>query len=241
MHDKQSTSARHGGGRLTRRSFFIAMPAFLAACQSGGMASRATPEPAPAPPRVSPAHLAMYAAMPHEKFPIPAIDVSGIDQKFLRQEVADPTGEASGTLVVDTGERFLFLVQENGRAMRYGIGVGREGLAWEGRADINMKREWPRWTPTENMMARDPALEQYRNGMEPGLTNPLGARALYLFADGRDTLYRLHGTNEPWSIGMAMSSGCIRLFNQDIIDLYGRVPLGSQVLVREHREPQPQV
>ena len=241
MQHRPSKNTRYAGGRLTRRTFFIALPTFLAACQSGGTRREAVPAPEPAAPPVSPAHQAMYSAMPHEKFPIPAIDVSGIDRQFLRQEVADPTGEAPGTLVVDTGQRFLFLVQENGRAMRYGIGVGREGLAWEGRADINMKREWPRWTPTENMMARDPALEEYRNGMEPGLDNPLGARALYLFADGRDTLYRLHGTNEPWSIGKAVSSGCIRLFNQDIIDLYGRVPLGSQVLVREHRGPEPQV
>lgn len=240
MHNTQSTHTRHAG-QLTRRTFLVAMPAFLAACQSSGMSGSRSPAPEPAVPPVSAAYQAMYAAMPHEEFPIPAIDVSLVDRQFLRQEVADPTGETPGTLVVDTGQRFLYLVQENGRAMRYGIGVGREGLAWEGRADINMKREWPRWTPTQNMMARDPALEEYRHGMAPGLTNPLGARALYLFANGRDTLYRLHGTNEPWSIGMAMSSGCIRLFNQDIIDLYGRVPLGSQVLVKEHREPDLQV
>lgn len=98
-----------------------------------------------------------------------------------------------------------------------------------------MKREWPRWTPTENMIGRDPSLARFAGGMEPGLQNPLGARALYLFENGRDTLYRLHGTNEPWSIGRAMSSGCIRLFNQDIIDLYERTPTGTRVFVLDHR------
>lgn len=228
-------ASSHGTAtQLTRRSFLVAMPAFVAACQSMPQGDASAPE-VPRP-TVSPVHQALYAAMPNEEFPIPAIDVSRIDRQFLRQEVADPTGERAGTLVVDTDNRFLYLVQEDGRALRYGIGVGREGLAWSGRGDILMKREWPRWTPTENMMRRDPSLEQYRNGMEPGLTNPLGARALYIFENGRDTLYRLHGTNEPWSIGMAMSSGCIRLFNQDIIDLYNRVPRGSQVLVMEHHQ-----
>jgi len=229
----QPTRGQRSG--LGRRAFLIGMPAFLAACQSGSL-SQSPPEMRPPEPQISPVYQAMYAAMPQEEFPIPAIDVSRIDPQFLRQEVADPTGERAGTLVVDTENRFLYLVQEDGRALRYGIGVGRDGLAWSGRGDILMKREWPRWTPTQNMMRRDPSLEQYRNGMEPGLDNPLGARALYIFENGRDTLYRLHGTNEPWSIGMAMSSGCIRLFNQDIIDLYSRVPRGSQVLVMEHRQ-----
>jgi lipoprotein-anchoring transpeptidase ErfK/SrfK len=122
-------------------------------------------------------------------------------------------------------------------AMRYGVGVGKAGFGWSGRAVIQYKRKWPRWTPTDNMIARDPELEQWRDGMEPGLTNPLGARALYLFENGRDTLYRIHGTNEPWSIGQAMSSGCIRLLNQDIIDLYNRIPNGNPVLVKDSSGP----
>jgi lipoprotein-anchoring transpeptidase ErfK/SrfK len=230
--------APNGGGPraarsgLSRRAFIIAMPAVLAACQSVPETRvQLPPEPETA---VSPFYKAMYAAMPDEQFPIPAIDVSRVDHRYLRQEVADPTGERPGTIVVDTSGPFLYLVLEDGRALRYGIGVGREGFSWAGRADILMKREWPRWTPTNNMIARDPELEKYRHGMEPGLNNPLGARALYLFENGRDTLYRLHGTNEPWSIGRAMSSGCIRLFNQDIIDLYNRVPRGTTVYVREH-------
>jgi lipoprotein-anchoring transpeptidase ErfK/SrfK len=115
--------------------------------------------------------------------------------------------------------------------MRYGVGVGREGFGWNGVARIQMKREWPRWTPPAEMIARQPELEPYRRGMEPGLENPLGARALYLFQNGRDTLYRLHGTNEPRSIGSNVSSGCVRLVNQDIIDLYSRTPLGTRVVV----------
>jgi lipoprotein-anchoring transpeptidase ErfK/SrfK len=220
-------------GRMSRRGFIVGLPIFMAGCQS--MASNA-PAPTPARPPISPAYVAMYAAMPEEQFPIPAVDVSKIDPQYLRQQVAYNGTERPGTLVVDTSGPFLYLVQEGGQALRYGIGVGRDGFGWSGSADILMKREWPRWTPPAEMIERQPELEIYRNGMEPGLTNPLGARALYLFENGKDTLYRLHGTSEPWSIGRSVSSGCIRLFNQDIIDLYGRVPRGSVVIVREHRD-----
>lgn len=192
---------------------------------------------APEPPRPDPYYVDMYRAMPDEKFPVPAIDISQIDQRLLRQQVDYPTSERPGTIVVDPNERFLYLVQENGKAMRYGVGVGKAGFGWSGRAVMQYKRKWPRWTPTENMIARDPELEEWRDGMEPGLENPLGARALYLFEDGVDTLYRIHGTNEPWSIGQAMSSGCIRLLNQDIIDLYDRIPTGNPVLVKDSPPP----
>ena len=174
---------------------------------------------------------AMYAAMPGEPFPITAVDVRQIPREYWRQMVDDPTGERPGTLVVDTPNRFTYLVREGGKALRYGVGVGREGFSWSGEARIGMKRQWPTWTPPAEMIARQPELEKYRNGMEPGLDNPLGARALYIFEGGRDTLYRLHGTNEPQSIGRAVSSGCIRLINQDIIDLYNRVPVGTRIVV----------
>lgn len=152
--------------------------------------------------------------------------------RYMRQLVDDPTGQLPGTVVVDPKNRFLYLVREGGKALRYGVGVGKAGMAWSGTADVEMKREWPRWTPTEEMIAREP--EKYRKwakGMDGGPGNPLGARALYLFKDGKDTLYRIHGTNEPWSIGQAMSSGCIRMMNQDVIDLYRRVPTGARVVV----------
>ncbi len=117
--------------------------------------------------------------------------------------------------------------------MRYGVGVGREGFGWSGAANIARKAEWPRWTPPAEMIKRQPELVEWKNGMDGSLSNPLGARALYLYQGGRDTLYRLHGTNEPRSIGSNVSSGCVRLVNQDIIDLYQRTPVGSRVVVLE--------
>ncbi|MTI16715.1 L,D-transpeptidase [Rhodobacteraceae bacterium RKSG542] len=186
--------------------------------------------------RKDPYYIAMYAAVPTEKFPIPAVNLMEVpDSKYLRQVVAYNGPERAGTIVVDPNERFLYLVRGDGSAMRYGVGVGRAGFEWAGDAVVKFKRPWPRWTPPASMIARQPKLEKYRNGMEPGLHNPLGARALYLFHNGQDTLYRIHGTNENWSIGRNVSSGCIRMLNQDIIDLYNRVPSGTRVVVRPSR------
>lgn len=176
----------------------------------------------------------MYGPKPDEKFPLPAIPYYEIDPGLLRQEVADPTGERPGTLIVNTSDKFLYLVRENGRAMRYGVGIGRAGFAWSGRAMVQWKRKWPTWTPPTEMIGRQPELEPYsaaNGGMQPGLDNPLGARALYIFQDGKDTLYRLHGSPEYKSIGKAVSSGCVRLINQDIVDLYDRVPNRTPILV----------
>jgi lipoprotein-anchoring transpeptidase ErfK/SrfK len=167
-----------------------------------------------------------------EPFPIEAVDPSKIDRRFWRQMVPDPTGEPVGTVVVDPDTKFLWLVMENGRAMRYGIGVGREGFGWNGRADILRKARWPKWTPPAEMIEREPHLREWAGGMPGGPQNPLGARALYLYQDGVDTLYRIHGTSEPWSIGRAVSSGCIRLLNVEVIDLHRRVPIGTRVVVR---------
>jgi lipoprotein-anchoring transpeptidase ErfK/SrfK len=178
----------------------------------------------------------MYGPRPDEKFDLPATDLTGIDTQLLRQEISYPTREQPGTIVVDTTNRFLYLVRENGRALRYGIGVGKEGLAWSGRATVGRKAMWPSWTPTNDMIRREPERNRkWAGGMPGGLDNPLGPRALYLYADGRDTLYRIHGTSEPQSIGTAVSSGCIRLFNQDIIDLFNRVPTGTPVVVLNNR------
>ncbi|PCI05084.1 MAG: L,D-transpeptidase [Hyphomicrobiales bacterium] len=137
-------------------------------------------------------------------------------------------------MIVDTKKFFLHLVQENGKAIRYGVGLGREGFAWSGHARVGWKQEWPKWTPPDEMIERQPKLAQYsvtNGGMKPGINNPLGARALYIFQGKKDTLYRLHGTREDWSIGKAVSSGCVRLLNHDVIDLYRRVPNGSRILV----------
>ncbi len=143
-------------------------------------------------------------------------------------EVADPTREAPGTIVIDTATRHLYLVGRNGKALQYGIGVGREGFAWKGEARIERKAEWPDWIPPGDMLKRRPDLPSRMSG---GIDNPLGARALYLFKGNKDTLFRIHGTNEPDTIGKAVSSGCIRMMNADVIDLYQRVPVGTKVKV----------
>ena len=227
-------------GRLSRRHFLVSTPVFLAGCMSTGAEMTAAIPTGP-----DPYYEAMYGAKPDELFPLPATDIRSVDERFFRQQVDYHRGELPGTVVVDTQNRFLYLVQQGGKAMRYGIGVGKAGLEFEGTAEIALKREWPRWTPTPARIAREPdGYAQYAKGMEPGLTNPLGPRALYLYQNGRDTLFRIHGTSEPWSIGLAVSSGCIRLFNQDIIDLYGRVPTGTVVVVLQNEPlmyPQKQV
>lgn len=163
-----------------------------------------------------------------EPFEVEKVDLSTIPPQFHKQLVDYETEELPGTIVVDTFDRFLYVVMENGQALRYGIGVGREGFAWNGAATIKRKTVWPEWRPPEEMREREPHLPEV---MEGGPENPLGARALYLFEGDKDTLYRIHGTNYPQSIGTAMSSGCIRLLNQDIIDLYRRIPLGTKVVV----------
>jgi lipoprotein-anchoring transpeptidase ErfK/SrfK len=150
----------------------------------------------------------------------------------LRRQVVDyPSREAPGTIIIDTSNTRLYYVLGGGRAVRYGIGVGREGFAWSGTAVVHDKSAWPKWFPPPEMVARDPKVAPYANGMDGGIKNPIGARALYLWQGNKDTLFRLHGTNEPSSIGHAVSSGCIRLLNQDIIDLYDRVPIGTKVVV----------
>jgi lipoprotein-anchoring transpeptidase ErfK/SrfK len=146
------------------------------------------------------------------------------DPRFEKQEVDYQGREGAGTIVIDTPNKFLYLVQSSGRALRYGIGVGRQGFTWSGVKSITAKREWPDWTPPAEMLARRPDLPRH---MEGGPENPLGARAMYLGS----TLYRIHGSNEPWTIGTNVSSGCIRMRNEDVIDLYGRVPVGTKVVV----------
>ena len=169
-----------------------------------------------------------------EGFEIPAVPIERMDPQLLRQVVSDPTGEPAGTIVVDTSQHFLYLVLGDGQAMRYGVGLGRDGFEWSGRAVVQWKRKWPKWTPPAEMIARQPELAKYsvdNGGMPPGLDNPLGARALYIFQNGVDTLYRLHGSPEWNSIGKSVSSGCVRLMNQDVIDLYDRVPGQAPILV----------
>jgi len=178
-----------------------------------------------------------YGTVKDAGYSIPAVPISKVDKRFHRQIVSYGTKEKPGTIIVDTPNKFLYFVLPGKKAVRYGIGVGKAGFAWEGEAYIAWKQEWPKWTPPREMIDRRPDLAKYGDeGMKPGLTNPLGARALYLFNEkGQDTLFRLHGTPEWNSIGTAASSGCIRLMNQDIIDLYSRVRPGksARVIVKQ--------
>lgn len=228
--------------RLTRRSFVfgtISAAAALAGCQTA-----TTPAPLPQvarrpilPPDDAELKL-RYAALEDGGHSIPAIPYQQIDPKYYRQRVNDPTGEKPGTVVVDTGNRFLYVVEPGGTAMRYGVGIGRDGFAWEGEGVVHWRQAWPRWKVPDEMIARSPGLARYsveNGGMDPGIKNPLGARALYIFQNGKDTLYRLHGSPEWQSIGKATSSGCVRLVNQDVIDLYTRVPYHARIVV--HQRP----
>lgn len=165
-------------------------------------------------------------------YPIEEIPPRRIRRRFRRQMVDFEGPEDPGTIVVDPKEKFLYQVLAYGSAVRYGVGVGRAGFEWSGSAKIGMKRRWPRWVPPADMVARDPRARPWANGQPGGPENPLGSRALYLYANGEDTLYRIHGTNEPNSIGKAMSSGCIRMLNQDIAELYEDVIVGTPVIVR---------
>jgi lipoprotein-anchoring transpeptidase ErfK/SrfK len=179
----------------------------------------------------------VYGPAPGEPFPVPALNVSNMNPAYLRTVVRLDTAESPGSIIIDPARHFLYLVEEGGRAIRYGIGVGRQGFAWSGTATIRSKQEWPDWYPPKEMLERQPQLLKTMQtlqsgiGMPGGPRNPLGARALYLWQGNKDTLYRIHGTLEPWTIGTNASSGCIRMINQDVIDLYNRVPLGAKVVV----------
>jgi lipoprotein-anchoring transpeptidase ErfK/SrfK len=194
---------------LSRRAFVVGLPLFAAGCAG-----------------------ANYGSIHDGGHTVSAVDVTAMDSSLMRQEVAWSGKEKPGSIVVNVPQRRLYLVQAGGRAIRYGVGVGRsEGANFRGTAIVGRKEKWPHWTPTANMMAAIPMYRSYSGGMDGGPNNPLGPRALYLYRGGRDTMFRLHGTTEPETIGSAVSSGCIRLFNQDIIDLYDRVPVGTQVTV----------
>ena len=197
------------GQVLTRRAIVAGLPLLLAGCAG-----------------------ANYGTVSDGGFTAPAIDVTTLDPSLMRAEVAWRGKEKPGSIVVNVPQRRLYLVEANGKAVRYAVGVGRtEGTNFRGSAVIGRKEKWPHWTPTAHMMAAMPRYRRYAGGIDGGPDNPLGARALYLYRDGHDTFFRLHGTTEPESIGHAVSSGCIRLFNQDIIDLYNRVPVGTHVTV----------
>lgn len=214
---------------LSRRSFVLGVPFLLAACSSRP-SSMLRSKVAPLSDG-KPDYASAYGPIRDGGFSLPAIPYQNFDPKFLRQTVYYGSRHEPGTIVVDPHSKFLYFIMPGGRAIRYGIGVGRAGFAWNGEAVIRFKRKWPKWFPPDEMIDRDPRLEKYRNGQNGGPSNPIGARGLYLWQGNRDTLYRIHGTNQPGSIGTNASSGCIRMWQQDIIDLYDRVNVGAKVVV----------
>lgn len=203
----------------------------LAGCASTADGVRPAVASASAPKAVPPDVAAMYAAVHDDRFPIRASNMVLVPERYWRQDVENPTGEPAGSVVVDTANRFLYHVRDDGRATRYGVGIGAAGFSWSGRAHIAYKRAWPTWTPPSDMIKRHPELEIYRHGMEPGPDNPMGPRALYIHKGNQDTLYRIHGNQDERTIGQAISSGCVRLLPQDIIHLYDNVRSGSPLLV----------
>jgi len=213
----------------------VAQPQRMQADLGGGFieflfGGNAEPQRYAAPPPPSIYSGPAYGAQPLYANTGPIVDPMAepqrpvIDPRYLRQEVGYQGPEAPGTIVIDTPSKFLYLVEPGGRAIRYGIGVGRPGFTWSGMHTVSAKKEWPDWVPPKEMLERQPGLPHFMAG---GPNNPLGARALYLGS----TLYRIHGSNEPWTIGQNVSSGCIRLRNEDVVDLYSRVKVGAKVVV----------
>lgn len=220
--------------KLRSAAVILLLPVLAACAQTASDPAQATPQQRP---QADPELRMMYGAVEDRGETIPAVPDQYLSQRNKRQIVDYWTEEKPGTIVVDPFARFLYLVMPDDKAMRYGVAVGEQGRGFSGTGNIPFTREWPRWTPTQNMLKRDPELYgPHRDGMEGGIRNPLGARALYLFQNGQDTLYRIHGTNNPWSIGKATSAGCIRLFNQDILDLHDRVQAGAKVVVLSEEE-----
>jgi lipoprotein-anchoring transpeptidase ErfK/SrfK len=218
MNKRSSQGFVVAGTSVSRRSFVVGLPLIVTGCSGSG--------------RFGGVFGGDYGAVQDGAITVPAVDTFAIDPDLFRHEVAWKGRERPGSIIVRVPERRLYLVQDRGRALRYAVGVARtEAANFRGSAIIGRKEKWPHWTPTARMMEAIPQYRSYASGMDGGLDNPLGARALYLYRDGRDTFFRLHGTNEPESIGHAVSSGCVRLLNQDIIHLYDRVRVGTHVTV----------
>ena len=210
-------------GRLNRRSFLFGSAAGLGMLGLGGCATSDDMMRAEA--------AKLYGPLPNEKFPIPAADVSKIDPKYFRKIVRYDTKEAPGTIIVDPGNHYVYRIEGDGNATRYGANVARAGFLWSGEAYVGRKAEWPVWTPPKQMIQRKPEARKYAGGMPPGLGNPLGARTLYLYRNGVYTLFTIYSTSDPESIGNGVTSGCTGLLSQDMIDLYSRTPVKTKVIV----------
>ena len=209
-------------GLLNRRSFLLGSAAGLSAlglagCTSDSMSLAEAQK--------------LYGPAPDEKFPIPAVDVSKIDPKYYRRTVKYDSDEAVGTIIVDPHNYYVYRIEGDGNATRYGANVGRQGFLWSGEAYVGRKAEWPVWTPPKEMIQRQPEAAKYASGMPPGLDNPLGARTLYLYQNGKYTEYTIYSTSDPETIGANITSGCTGLLSQDMLDLYPRTPVKTKVIV----------
>jgi lipoprotein-anchoring transpeptidase ErfK/SrfK len=210
-------------GRLNRRSFLFGSAAGLGALGLAGCSTSDSMMRAEA--------AKVYGPVPNEKFPIPAVDVNKIDPKYFRRIVRYDSKEAPGTIIVDTGNHYVYRIEADGNATRYGANVSRAGFLWSGEAYVGRKAEWPVWTPPREMIQRQPEARKYAGGMPPGLGNPLGARTLYLYQNGAYTLYTIYSTSDPETIGTGVTSGCTGLLTQDMLDLYSRTPIKTKVIV----------
>lgn len=226
-------------GRMNRREFlgaaatgaatlgFSTFPSLNAFADPGAARAAAVAVP------VLEDYATMYSARTDGGFKLPAIPIEKMDKRFLRKVVIDPSVGKPGSIVVDCNAKFLYFSLEGGKALRYGVSLGKAGFEWMGTANVQFKKAWPIWTPPAEMIERKPELAQWANGMPPGPQSPLGARAIYLFKNGKDTMYRLHGSPEWASIGKNASSGCVRMLNQDVIDLFNRVVGQTPVRVQQ--------
>lgn len=214
------------GARSTlfnRRSFLSGSAAGLGALGLGGCAN---------PDVMSLAEASkLYGPLPNEKFPVPAVDVSKVDPKYFRKKMRYETKEEPGTIIVDPSNYYVYRIEDDGMATRYGANVGRQGFLWHGEAYVGRKGEWPVWTPPKEMILRQPETKKYAGGMPGGLENPLGARTLYLYQNGAYTLYTIYSTIDAETIGTNLTSGCTGLLTQDMMDLYERTPVKTKVVV----------
>jgi lipoprotein-anchoring transpeptidase ErfK/SrfK len=213
----------HQAGLISRRSFLVGSAAGVGALALAGCATSDGMSFAEA--------TKVYGPVPDEKFPVPAIDVSKVDPKYYRRTVRYDTKEAPGTIIVDPGNYYVYRIEDDGSATRYGANVGRDGFRWSGDAYVGRKAEWATWTPPKEMIRRQPEAAKYARGMPGGLDNPLGARTLYLYQNGAYTLYTIYASSDAESIGTGITSGCVGLLSQDMIHLYSRTPVKTKVVV----------
>ena len=222
---------------MDRRTFAALATAGVLCLGARKASTNTIPGPEPlAPGELSPPVPSATPPEP-ERFPVSIEEYQSIDPDYLPQLVSYPTTEVPSTIIIDTDSRYLYLVLGLDQAKRYGIGVGRDGFGWSGTATVGRKTKWPMWFPPKEMQYRDKEARRWRRGMPGGPRNPLGARALYLFQGEADTLFRIHGTRDPKSIGRAVSSGCIRMLNADVVELFDRVSLGTKVIVLPSTRP----